>query len=93
MSRRVEVPETVADIPASDYGATVNGYNCTKPTKLDITDVRDVYPYYYHNFIIKDDASVWSCVRNEYGKLEIGNTTKQYTFQKAQIEKFKRIKI
>lgn len=78
MSRRVEVTETVADIPASDYGATVNGYNCTKQTKLDITDVRDVYPYCYHNFIIKDDGSVWSCGRNEYGALEQGNFQENY---------------
>ena len=67
--------------------------NKTLPTKLNITDVRDVYPYWFHNFIIKNDGSVWSCGRNTRGQLGLGDKTSRSTFTKVNINNVKDIKL
>ena len=67
--------------------------NKTLPTKLKITDVRDVYPYWNHNFIIKNDGSVWVAGRNEYGQLGLGDYNNRSTFTKVNINNVKDIKL
>ena len=43
-------------------------------------DVEQLACGYEHTFILKNDGSVWSCGRNYYGQLGLGNTTNQTTF-------------
>ena len=34
----------------------------------------------YHTFIFKNDGTLWGCGNNEYGQLDLGDTTHRYTF-------------
>ncbi|HBF2041586.1 TPA: hypothetical protein KNV82_002464 [Clostridioides difficile] len=44
-----------------------------------------------HTFILKNDNTIWSCGRNNYGQLGLGDTTDRTTFTKVDIDNVKKI--
>ena len=49
----------------------------------NISDVKEVICGANHTFILKNDGSVWSCGRNNYGQLCLGDDTDRNTFTKV----------
>ena len=37
------------------------------PTKLNISNVKEIYPNWQHNIIMKNDGTMWGAGRNEFG--------------------------
>ena len=46
----------------NDYGQLGLGDTENKlvPTKLDITDVKEIYPYWFHTILMKTDGTIWA---------------------------------
>ena len=60
-------------------GDTTERHSFTQVT-INISDVKQIACGQYHTFILKNDGSVWSCGRNNDGKLGLGDTTDRTTF-------------
>ena len=52
----------------------------TQVTTNTNNDVKQVSCAYDHTFILKNDNSVWSCGKNDYGELGLGDNTQRDTF-------------
>ena len=46
----------------------------------NVDDIKSVYCGRHHNFILKNDGTLWGCGRNDYGELGLGGTTNKNTF-------------
>ena len=52
----------------------------TKVTTNINNDVKQIACGYEYTYILKNDGSLWSCGKNNYGQLGLGNTTNKSTF-------------
>ena len=69
----------------NDYGQlglndTGNRKTFTKVTTNINNDVKEIACGYDHTFILKNDGSIWSCGRNNYGQLGLNDETDRDTF-------------
>ena len=68
------------------YGQLGLGDTNNKTTFTEITtntdDIKSVYCGENHNFILKNDDTLWSCGYNYCGQLGLGDTVNRYTFTK-----------
>ena len=62
---------------------TNNRNTFTQVTTNINNDVKQVACGGYHTFIIKNDDSIWSCGRNDYGQLGLGDITNRTTFNQT----------
>ena len=66
------------------YGQLGLGDTSNRTTFTQITtnadDIKEVYCGWDHTLILKNDGTLWSCGRNEYGQLGLGDTNYRTTF-------------
>ena len=62
-------------------GDTNHRYTFTQVT-TNANDIKQVYCGTNHTFILKNDGTLWSCGRNYYGQLGLGDTSSRTTFTK-----------
>ena len=60
-------------------GDTTNRNTFTQVT-TNVNDIKSIYCGDYHNFILKNDGTLWGCGRNDCGQLGLGNGDNKYTF-------------
>ena len=59
---------------------TTNRSTFTQVTTNIDNDVKQIACGAYYTFILKNDGSLWSCGRNDYGQLGLGDNTDRKTF-------------
>ena len=71
----------------NSYGQLGLGDTANRNTFTQITtntdNIKSVCCGYYHTFILENDGTLWSCGRNNYGQLGLGDTTDRNTFIQA----------
>ena len=60
-------------------GDTTNRNTFTQVT-TNANDIKSIYCGDYHNFILKNNGTLWGCGRNDCGQLGLGNGDNKYTF-------------
>ena len=72
-------------------GDSGGGTNRNTFIKVDITDVKQVSCGFYFSFILKNDGTLYSCGKNNYGQLGLGDKTQRTTFTKVDINDVEKI--
>ena len=66
------------------YGQLGLGDTTNRTTFTQITtntdNIKEIYCGYHHNFILKNDGTLWGCGDNYDGQLGLGDTAHRYTF-------------
>ena len=65
-------------------GDTINRTTFTQIT-TNTDDIKEIYCGAYHVFILENDGTLWSCGRNDYGQLGLGDSNNRTTFTQVTI--------
>ena len=68
----------------NNYGELGLGDTSKRNTFTQVTtnanNIKQIYCGAHHTIMLKNDGTLWSCGRNDYGQLGLGDTTNRYTF-------------
>ena len=57
-----------------------NNRNIFTQVTTNTDDIKKIYCGWNHTFILKNDGTLWSCGKNDFGNLGLGDTTNRTTF-------------